>query len=511
MIALFSAFVVPELDAQFLSSYFVTDYETVEWLFDTGQIDSDEFDRWSEFFTDSTQEITIDSHLVEGAEMPTIKATHTENRTRNATASFRMYHRGCDNEPYRRIIRMSYSDKPGFYGSLIAESSANQDIYLRSRSFGWRDGKTRIEAGGVDPVWCGGLVAGRHSIFLADKDPGMSVLYSQRDRFNGILIERRLHDFTVTAVSSSDRDRLFSAAFNGGRVRYLADEQYIDIALIDGKITNREDGRSAKVQVIGTGFEAKVRNVGVRFDLAADRWKKAAYVARISNAGDRHRLYIWHYDAMFLNPFGAGRANTDTREIRIDDIGLSYRSRYAGERGVQTRSEFPLSNSQNLIVESNWWKTGGSEKFRLRGTYTRTFASTSRFKLILLAGDDSIRTDGYDIWSVVVNCGTKLSSRHRLSLTGRVKSARIGARRKELHWIDARWSANSRYHSSNFMVRWFDPDQHSNRDHYFLCSVRESFVLGSGLQLSLAASTRFGPDQQAIDKTRITFESTWRL
>ena len=130
IIALFGAFVAPELDAQFLSSYFVTDYETLEWLFDTGQIDSDEFDRWSEFFTDSIQEITIDSHAADGAEMPTIKATRTENPTRNATASFRMYHRGCDNEPYRRIIRMSYSDKPGLYGSLIAERLKLKGYYV---------------------------------------------------------------------------------------------------------------------------------------------------------------------------------------------------------------------------------------------------------------------------------------------------------------------------------------------------------------------------------------------
>ncbi|MFH1893433.1 MAG: hypothetical protein ABIK83_12225 [Candidatus Zixiibacteriota bacterium] len=511
IIALFGAFVAPELNAQFLSSYFVTDYETLEWLFDTGQIDSDEFDRWSEFFTDSIQESTTDLHTVEGAEMPTIKATGIENPTRDATASFRMYHRGCDSEPYRRIIRMSYSDKPGFYGSLIAESSANQEIYLRSRSIGWRDDNMGIEVGGVDPVWCGGLVAGRHPIFLTDRDLGMSMLHSQRDRFNGILIERRLDDFTVSTATSYDRDRLFTAAINGGRIRYLAGGQSIDIALIDGKIRNRENGRSTNVQVIGTGLEAEVRNVSVRFDLAVDRGGKAAYLARISNVGDQHRVYVWRYDTMFRNPFGAGRANTDTREVRIDDIGLSYRSRYAGETGVQTRSEFPLSNSQNLIVESNWWKTGGSEKFRLRGTYTNTFASTGRFKLILLAGDDNIRTEGYDIWSVAASCGTNLPSRHRLSLTGRVKSARIGARRKRLYWIDARWSANSCCHSSHFMIRWFDPDQKSARDHYLLCSVKESFVLGAGLHLSLAASTRFGPDQQAIDKTRITLESTWRL
>ena len=54
------------LHGQLLTEYVFPDYETLEWLYESGQIDQDEFDRWSELFLDSLPHSidSLDSALI---------------------------------------------------------------------------------------------------------------------------------------------------------------------------------------------------------------------------------------------------------------------------------------------------------------------------------------------------------------------------------------------------------------------------------------------------------------
>ena len=217
--------------AQFLNGYIITDYETLEWLFETGQIDADEFERWNEFFTDSLYSSRQPIDPMKNAE-----DNQTEWKTYRKSLQFdyRIYHKCTESKPYRQVIGVRTISRRGFYCDINMEQTRDRRLYFRDRRLGWSNHDTYVELGGLDPLWCGGLILGRHPVFLGEKDKEKSFLYPLKARFNGASITKEINNIDISALSSYDKDEQFSATVNGVRIGYKYGKHAVNVSVIRG-------------------------------------------------------------------------------------------------------------------------------------------------------------------------------------------------------------------------------------------------------------------------------------
>ena len=159
-------------------------------------------------------------------------------------------------------------------------------------------------------------------------------------------------------------------------------------------------------------------------------------------------------------------------------------------------------------MESNWWKTGEIEKYRFKTTSVFRYDDVNLLKLILLAGDDDLRADGYDLYTAFAGYRHLFGERHSVFFAARCKSTHNDKSEKILYSVESRYGTESRGNAAEFLFRWYDPDSRRDRDHYVYCSVRESFEFGECFRISVLMSTRFGPEQDAAEKAKIQIETT---
>jgi hypothetical protein len=500
--------VCSESSAQFLNGFFVPDYETLEWLFEAGLIDRDEFDRWNELFIDS---LHCGRQPIEPLENAKSEQSVREDRDKGVRLEYRMYQRANESKPYRQIIRAGMQNRNGVHCSANIERTGDGKYYFRDRNLGWSGGKTELEIGGLDPSWCGGLVLGRHPIFLSDKDERRSLLYPIKGRFNGASLQTEFKSMSFAVLSSYDEDAKCSAAVHGFRLGYRNRASAANISLISGHLTNRVSGSHMDVTVIGGDLSLRFRRLTGLLDFSLDNRGNRAYLLYAGDKQRRHHVYHWSYSNGFFNPFGAGRSNSDTSPVEVPEIDLTYRSCYAGEAGIQTRSGFQFDNSFRLLLESNWWRTGIVEKVRLKTTFEYIYDSANLLKLILLAGDDDLKRGAHDLYSAFLGYRFQFDEKYSIYFSARGKSIRMPGSKRVLYWVDGRIRMESHRHNSEFLLRWYDPNSNLDRDHYVYCSARESFYIGVAWHVSVIVSSRFGPEQNALDKTRIQIETAVRF
>ncbi len=494
--------------AQFLNGFFVPDYETLEWLLDAGLIDQDEFDRWNDLFTDSLQSSRQPIDPLENAKS---EQSYSKDRYKGVRLEYRMYQRADESKPYRQIIRAGIESRSGVHFSANIERTGDGKYNFRDRNLGWSGGKTEIAIGGLDPSWCGGLVLGRHPIFLSDKDKGQSLLYPTKGRFNGASLQTEFKSMSVALLSSFDKDKQFSAAVHGFQLGYKNSSNAANVSVINGHLTSRASGNHKDVTVIGGDLKLRFRGLKGLLNMALDSRGDRAYLLYAGDRQKQHHVHLWSYSDSFFNPFGAGRANSDTYPVEVPEIDLTYRSRCAGETGVQTKSGFRFSDSYRLTLESNWWRTGTIEKVRLKTTFEYRHDSANLLKLILLAGDDDLRRGEHDLYSAFLGYRFQFDEKYSIYFSTRGKSTQTPVTKRVLYGVESRMRMESHGHNSEFLLRWYDPNSKRDRDHYLYCSARESFYIGVTWHISIIVSSRFGPEQDALDKTRIQIETAVRF
>jgi hypothetical protein len=486
------------LHGQLLPEYIFPDYETLEWLYESGQIDQDEFDRWSELFLDSIPRLT-----------DSLEATPTVRSTAHRI-DYKAYQRADESDPYRQLIRIRSRQSPGIYGDVTAEKLNDGRFAFRNRMVGWSDGTSRIELGGVDPVWCGGLVAGRHAIFLKKSNRSETALYPMKSRFNGLLAQTKRRNLLVAAVVSYDQGDKYSSTVVGGDLVYNVGRSNIETSILRGRIRDI-DGRAADIFVFGAGANiVRKKQFAANMNMSFDGGGDGAFLLGLFSSKRKHSVRVWHYGRHYTNPFGAGRANPDTRPVEIDEISLEYRSRYTDETGIQTRSTLPFS-IHSLLVESNWWRSGETEKYRVKLTHTLKANNHNRLKLTILSGDDDLARTGYEIYTAHLHYRNTGLSFGDLKIAGKVRSKSYGDEDRISYSVESTFETRGLLHRSALLIRWYDPDTYKDHDHYLYGYIRESFDLDDSVRLSLLISSRFGPAQNTVGSTRLRLETVWRF
>lgn len=495
--------------AQVLSDYEADDLETLEWLREIGQIDEDEYERWEERFIDSISTIPEpDSNLQ--CDEPVISSTK-ERSDPMVRLKHGLHHRVDESGPYRQTYKLAFGRGRDLSGEVNLESLDQGRLTCRNRLLIARAGRSMVKVGDVDPNYCGGLVAGSHPIFLKSKSSDQSFLYPSKSRFNGVQLETGFSKTRFSAFASFDKDTVYSAtAFGAQAVREFGGCYRAGTSVVAGQIRNDDSGGSKKTATAGLDLGVSSRRVSGAIQLAIDNHRKSALLFEVRGNRNSPHISVWHYSNGFFNPFGAGTANSDTREVYVPEIDLTYRSRQADETGVLVENQFGLTSRDRTNLAANWWKTGDVEKLRLKANSTIKLSETEEVSLLLMTGDDDLANEGHQIHSVHCTLSGDiawLGRFSRSSLSGHIRSANDGQTTRTARSIEFRFRNRPEKFDLDLRLRWFDPDQSKRDDHYLYLSLKESVNASELLRLSVLGSTKMGPHQKFSENSILRVET----
>lgn len=486
--------------AQFVSGLSITDYETLNWMYEAGLIDEDERNRWEELFLDSL-------HLVPDSLSDYDKGTLSESKP-IVSLRYDMYHRADDNQPYRQLLSLHTPGGEGLFADIRLEKHANDDTHFRDRLIGWKNRDLSIELGGLDPCWVGGILLGRHSRLLSTSKDQPSVLYPLNSRFNGLLISAARGNASVAGMASFDRDTCFSTRVHGGRILYSHKKYAIEVAAVHGTIENDKTGAKSEHYAAGTTIGMKGRHaLKGNISLAIDGDGDYAFSSMMQSPCRKHEVFFWRFEDRFINPFGAGHANTDTEPVTLPEIGFEYRSRYSGETGLQTSSSFPVGLS-TLKAETEWWETGRTQKYRVKVSCDLRSGKFGKAVLFYLTGDDNLSEDYGRLDCVAIKLEHRLNSSCRGRLSSQVRRQIKNSGERITGWIEGHLEFEGLAHDTNILIRLYDPYFDRSRDQYAFCSLRETFDIFQNLKIQFIISSRFGPEQDSIEKARMQLRIT---
>jgi len=493
---------------QSLHTFDIENLEKLEWLYETGQIDSDEYERYLAYFIDSlgvvpdTLLITTESQMI---------AQPTQGLLESIDFDYRMYHRATESQPYRELYDVEIQFESGFYIESDLEADSDREIEFRSRTIGWRTDDALVQVGSVDPVFCDGLILGRHPLFLDDKTSHKSAIFPTRSRYNGVLFSGTYNEYALSGVISRDRDESFESDVYGSELEYRFGKQAIAVSFASGELKNHQSNASHKTSMFGLRSEIRIGRNRLDMSGALDSEGDQAYLVVFRDAERQHELSFWSYSEYYDNPFMAARANSDTREVNFEDIDFSIRSRYNDETGMRIRTAFDLPGPFKLTFVSDLWKTSETEKYRVKSTARYKPESAGDFRLTCLIGDDSLSSKTGDLWSLrgAYTLGVATLGKLRLSVYT------LNDNRRGMDKQNLTGECNLKFGSENLRsdvtLRYYDPNTEETRDQYLYVSTAQVLNPANGILLSLQLSTRFGPEQETMERTRLKLEARIRI
>jgi hypothetical protein len=492
--------------AQYVSENYAHNRETLDWMLDNGIIDVDEYNRWDEYLTDSAN---VNSRSQDSPDEIPIADDNRQSHPTRFIARYSIYQVATDKAPYRRRASLLFRPNSSFKTDIRLEAGDEGTYEVKSRYLEWSHGDDNLDfnvgLGNVDPVWCGGILVGRFSRFLKNRPLHSSVMFPTDARFNGVCVSATIGNYLAEALVSHDADNLHTASLAGLRILRSASDATVEFGAISATVRNRDTRLQQRLSLFGGKFKRRIPGFGMTtISFSSDESRDVAWTLHCELVESSHDVWIWDYRNGYINPFGAGRANTDTEPIDLRKIDLRYRSRYVGEKGVQTRSRIQLDRLESTI-ESNWWKTGDAEKIRLRTTHDVKLGGSKSLRATLLVGDDAIgEEDGLLASGRFLFRIRNSRSKNAIVLAHTIRMREYTDRRKISNTIEAElfYGFHSR-HPDRIILRLHDPDSRVRADHYLYAALGQNFNPGDNSDVSLLVSTRFGPKQNIRDHTRL--------
>lgn len=340
----------------------VRPYETEEDLWEAlheGEIAEDEFERLQEAFR-----IGADSLLLPASdweELPGSGAGYLSPL--DTTVGLRTTVLPQISEDH--VLRMKW--RSGFDGRLTAPEGQDGYVTGRIEGDGWRgllnwkqDDRgaqwqrrvfefryraLRLQAGNVEPRWGRGLVVGRRSRLIGSKEelrtdgnfwqPALS-------RFNGVLFETEPARILSADVLLSDirsaslHERLLGIQVTGGSGRVK-----LGMSGLSGTIRRTDTSGTFVQRVVGGHVRVGEKERALLAEIAVADNGASAKAAEVAWRFEHGRFLgkAWTYSPAFINPWGGGPAHGDGTRVELQEIGESYSSRTAGERGFSLRTE----------------------------------------------------------------------------------------------------------------------------------------------------------------------------
>jgi len=409
------------LQAQLLNTFFIDSESELDYLFESGQIDPVQFQLLDEFWA-------VPHFADTGRAMQIIRALENQIHylqlvpdTANAAddihepialgqyyyrllqelgirLSYKTYYNFEDNDLRRQLLTLS--GRPAKGCRYYVESEKNRqsaDYYFRKRYLHLSSGNLNLRLGNFIPCWGQGITMGYHSGFL-DKEKSQtyrSFLYPHIGRYNGISIEYNSM-FSPLLVLSYDRSKDARGRLAALGCSYVLENLKIGLLGNYHILENWPANAVCRNLLMGTYLHFTSGNYGFSGEVSENDLKYFAWVLRADRKIEMCRLSlaIWSYHKKYVNPYGAGKANSDYVTIEIEDTGLKYRSPQNGEWGLLMETRCRNNQSSSLDIAANYWCDAGMEKkIRLRVSDRFPIKEDVQGIITYLWGNDNLDLD----------------------------------------------------------------------------------------------------------------------
>ena len=516
-------FLPSQIFASLINTYWLDSESELQYLFESGQIDLDKYLLFDELFSlpqyfdslalneivrsvedlSGLDAVALDS-LIHEFEMRTQKPQLFDRLSMQF--SYRYYQDFDRNRFSREYIYLTGNyDKSIEYDFQMERSYSQRDLYFRKRRISFLKGSFAVDLGNFYPRWGQGITVGYHSRFL-DKDNNRvyrSILYPRLGRFNGLQLSFKSDAVSSALILSHDRTPDQNGSLAAIKLAYSFKRNRIGLIGNYHHLKNEQNNSEYDDLVAGIYGDFRFNRYQFQAEISEYQSDYFAYYMQLSRSYSRgrFRLAAWNYPAGYINPYGAGRANSDYRSVSIEDTEIEYRSRQNGEYGWLLNNSLELSPATRLSTDINFWRDGGKEE-KLRGRWLIQY-QFSRFldlRLTYLWGDDNLsenygRRDHYRcdlIWreygKVYFRVGTEF--KRVFYEYGRRDFVRVET--------SLRWRLSKSVNTSMKFSR-IDSDLTDGEAGHWLIYLGEELSLSSNIFLKATLDTREGKTYNLID------------
>ncbi len=518
---------------QMVNTIVLDSHEELEYLFQSGQIDAEQYRVLDEllnsmpvtqryFHDDLMRSVRQQNEFLEIDLEDTIEVEAAEDHQDgwltgfDSRVKFRLYHDLDQKSPYREYFSYSGNSEQNLSLYIEAERHENwNDYYLRRRHLDFRRNRFKISAGNFAPDWGMDVSLGYPADILHKSDDPLyqSVLFPSRGRYNGLMISHS-SNYNPTILFSYDRSRSNRSRLAAGMFDY--GNQDFHGGLLVGIFRLDDPGAGNQFDsYITSGYLALTRGkTSFESEFSLIDIKYPAFNAELSSRYERAgiRIMAWNYHRGYVNPYGSGRANPDSRRIYIDSNELNYTSRHNGEYGLLLRTDIYDMHGHNPQIMANYWRDGiEEEKVRIRMVDRYAISSRIDAMLTYLWGNDNLDDAGYgDRQHIRVDLNYKPARRLRFRISAEARRVYYSYGRRDYLRGEARFA----FPIDDDISVWFrfsriDNDLADGSRGYWLIYLGENMALGDSFYLRVSMSTREGIKYNMIKSARLNLQIIW--
>ncbi len=520
-----------------IDTYLIDSQSELDYLYESGQIDLEQFLLLDEFFAtryyggssdldDMAQVLSAqseypfigldsllftDDHLELISSEPAYSAFLQKLKFRLA---YRLYQNVASDDSRRQLVTLS--GRPAKKIDYYFEAEKNQesgDFFFRKRGLRMISGDLKMEFGNFIPNRSMGVTLGHHGGFLnKDENPTYeSALFPMMGRYNGISLEYN-STFAPTLILSYDRSKNMRgrlAAFGCDLVRknmrfgLLGQYHYLE---------NWETGSDYSNFIAGTYVEYSSGDYKFQGEISENEMRYFAWIFQADRkfAYGSFSLSGWNYHKGYINPYGGGKANSDYVTLEIGQTGLQYRSRQNGEWGILIRSKYDVYNAHSIGMDANYWRDGGSEKkIRARVSDKIQLGHTLEGVITYLWGDDNLDLDYGQRQHLRLDLLYRKNPLLNLRLSLQAERMYYSYGRRD--YLRGEMKAIFPIGNSVFStIKISRVNYHSDRDlpGYWLVYFSENLMLGKNISLRAVLDSREGQEYNLLNSARFNLQLT---
>jgi hypothetical protein len=407
--------------AALIDTYLIDSQSELDYLYESGQIDLEQFQLLDEFFAtryygDSSdldeiarvlsaqaeyQFIGLDSLSFkdEGLDSITAEASYLAFLQKlKFRLAYRLYQNVASDDTRRQLVTLS--GHPAKKIDYYFEAEKNQesgDFFLRKRGLSITSGDLEMEFGNYIPSRGMGITLGYHSGFLnKDDNPTyQSALFPIKGHYNGINLEYN-STFAPTLILSYDRSKNMRGRLAAFGCDYVKKNLRIGLLGQYHYLENWETGSDYSNFIAGMHFQYSRADYKFQGEISESERRYFAWIFQADRKfpNGSFSLSGWNYHSGYINPYGGGKANSDYVTLEIEQTGLQYRSRQNGEWGILILSKYDIYKAHSIAIDANYWRDGGCEKkVRARFSDKIRLGHTLEGVITYLWGDDNLDLD----------------------------------------------------------------------------------------------------------------------
>lgn len=248
---------------------------------------------------------------------------------------------------------------------LESESQDNQNRIKRRGVEFARPGNWKIVLGNFQPRFGLGVNVGYRAYLNFSSENSLEAentfLFPLWTRYNGIYTNYQRRNVLTSIFYSHNRFGSYKDQAGGAalqkRWRNVAISpifSYQEISRPDDKFVSRALSLYAKLFLPYSEISAEFALTG--------KEEKGAVVEAFFWQARKYDLHLsfWSYSQNFLHPLSGGKALPDYRSVELEDLGLAFRSRQAGETGMYFSWAASPNPRTRLELAYQQWKDGNS-------------------------------------------------------------------------------------------------------------------------------------------------------